>query len=93
MTTKHQRIGSKTSRRLWQYIKSLNKNASLGLVYGWKYEIWRDGEYLGVATWTKDKEFGDSFQSSEFDYDSGCIVQMVYSANAWKLKRPDTDNN
>lgn len=29
------------------------------LAYGCKYKLWRNGKYIGVATWTKDDNFGD----------------------------------
>jgi len=71
--------GSKMN--LQDYLRSLNPNPSQQqiLIYGSKYHLWRDGEYLGIATWTKDSNIGDSFQ-----IESSEEVEVVI-ADKWEL--------
>jgi hypothetical protein len=65
--------------------KNPKKEDQALLLYNSKYHLWKDGEYLGIATWTKDENVGDSFQSSFFDKEEGSIVQRVYEADKWEL--------
>jgi len=69
------------------YLKSLNpkKDDQAILLYNSKYHVWREGEYLGIATWTKDENVGDSFQNKVFDEEEGCYIQKVYVADKWEL--------
>jgi len=68
------------------YLKSLNpkKDEQAILIYGREYKLWREGKYLGVATWTQDNNVGDSFQVSIVD-GSGIAIQQVYTADKWEL--------
>lgn len=69
-----------------EYLKSLNPRSDSGiLIYGKQYKLWRNGKYLGIATWTKDGNVGDSFQNSAFDKESGHIIQKVYVADSWEI--------
>lgn len=54
------------------------------LIYGATYKLWRDGIFLGTATWTDDKNIGDSFQS-EFTDDKGREAVNVFEADEWQL--------
>ena len=67
---------------LQDFLHSLNpkKDEQAILIYGSKYHLWRDGEYLGIATWTKDENVGDSFQE-----DTGTGVRNVFIADKWEL--------
>lgn len=49
---------------LQQKLKDLNPDGDLHpeLIYNQQYRVFRDGKYLGVATWTQDDNVGDSFQ-------------------------------
>lgn len=69
------------------YLKSLNpqKGDQAILVYNSKYHLWKKGRYLGIATWTKDENVGDSFQTTFFDKEEGSNIQRVYVADKWSL--------
>ena len=54
------------------------------LKYGDEYHLWKDGKYLGVATWTKDEKLGDCFQTSFID-ETGRLLCEVYIADKWLL--------
>ena len=83
----------KESCKIKNYLKSLNpkKEDRFILVYGSSYDVWRDSKYLGVATWTKDENVGDSFQRDVID-ERGRVVSEVFIADAWAL-RPNGLNN
>lgn len=72
---------------LQRFLKSLNpKKEEQGiLIYGRTYKIWREGNYLGTATWTGDEDVGDSFQNPVFDEELGYYTQQVYVADKWEL--------
>lgn len=72
---------------LEDYIHSLNPNTSERhiLIYGSEYHLWREGKYLGVATWTQDNNVGDSFQV-ETTNEAGDRIREVYTADKWQLK-------
>lgn len=53
--------------------------------YGKTYLLWRDGEFIGEATWTKDKHIGDSFIGKEEIDDK--IMTVVYFADTWTEKK------
>jgi hypothetical protein len=63
------------------YLHNLNpkEDEKTILIYGSKYHLWRDGKYIGVATWTKDENVGDSFQDR-----SGDDI-IVFKADHWQL--------
>lgn len=75
------------SYAMQEFLKSINpqKAEQAILVYGSKYHVWRDGEYLGVATWTKDENVGDSFQESVVEKETGDVIQNVFKADKWEL--------
>lgn len=66
------------------YLKSLNPKPDKSLIHGKTYDLWKNGEYLGTATWTKDENIGDSFQSQEVSED-GELINLVYLPDAWRL--------
>ena len=68
------------------YLKSLNpkKDEQHILIFDREYELWRDGKYLGKATWTKDFNVGDSFQKQVVD-EKGRIINQVFVADSWML--------
>jgi hypothetical protein len=49
---------------LEEYMRSLNPKPDEQhiLIYGSKYKLWLEGRYIGIWTWTKDENVGDSFQ-------------------------------
>lgn len=53
-------------------------------IYGSQYRVFRDGIFLGVATWTDDKNIGDSFQSPFTDKNGNPAVN-VFHADEWEL--------
>jgi len=71
--------------KLVDYIKSLNPkdDEKAILIYGSKYKCWRNGNYIGIATWTKDENVGDSFQVKSII--EGQEVIQVYVADKWEL--------
>lgn len=54
-----------------------NKN----LEFGKKYLLFRNGEFIGEAIWTNDKNIGHAFISQENE--NGMIVNKVYIADEW----------
>lgn len=66
------------------YLKSLNPKPDESLIPGKTYDLWRNGEYLGTATWTEDENIGNSFQSQEVSED-GELINLVYTADTWKI--------
>jgi hypothetical protein len=64
------------------YLKSLNPR-SPDLVYNAQYHIWLKGEYLGIATWIKDENVGDSFQRMVMK--DGLLVNDVFLPDRWEL--------
>ena len=70
---------------LLKYMRSINPPAdNVILIYGRKYRLWRDGEYIGIATWTKDSNIGDSFQEP-VPREDGLEEVDVYIADKWEL--------
>ena len=69
-----------------EYLKSLNpkKEQQHILIYGSIYKLWREGKYLGEATWKQDNNVGDSFQTQKIN-DTGELVNAVYVADKWEL--------
>ncbi|MBS0647371.1 MAG: hypothetical protein JSR97_12400 [Verrucomicrobia bacterium] len=80
---------------LQDYLKSLNPKTDEQaiLIYGKKYKLWREGEYLGIATWTKDENVGDSFQTHEEKNDEGFYAVKVFIADKWELVVKDVSPN
>lgn len=54
------------------------------LIYGKEYHLWRDGIYLGTATYTEDENVGDAFLKSVLNQ-QGEVISEVYIADEWKL--------
>lgn len=49
---------------LIDYCKDLNpKEGKSDLVHGAEYRLFRDGKFVGVATWIRCELMGDSFQT------------------------------
>lgn len=74
------------SEKIINYLKSLNpkEDEKHILIYNSKYKLWRDGVYLGIATWTKDHNVGDSFQVKVIN-EEGQEMNEVYVADKWEL--------
>lgn len=54
------------------------------LIEGNVYKIWRDGIYLGTATWMNDKNIGLAFTKIIVD-ENGKAITEVYNADRWEL--------
>lgn len=67
------------------YRRSLNPDPSEQgfCIYGREDHLWRNGEYLGIATWTKDENVGDCFQQIVFE--NGINSRKVFTADRWEL--------
>lgn len=74
----------KNNCQITDYLKSLNpsEKESQKLEYNSQYLLWRDERYIGIATWTKDENIGDSFQKEYMS--NGRLVNGVYVADKWK---------
>jgi hypothetical protein len=57
--------------------KIKNKN----LEFGKTYLLFREGQFIGEAVWTNDKNIGHSFICQEEQ--NGQIVNVVYIADEW----------
>lgn len=70
-----------------EYLKSLNPkdNEKHILIYGKQYKLWREDQYLGVATWTKDENVGDSFQTKRYEPTIDRNINEVMVADTWEL--------
>ncbi len=54
------------------------------LLYGHQYHLWRDGQYLGIATWTDDENIGDAFVRMEVDSE-GILTHLVFYADKMEI--------
>lgn len=61
-----------------------NKKANDLLIYGVKYHLWREGKYIGIATWSEDENVGDSFLRQVVST-YGELVNEVYIADQWRI--------
>lgn len=70
------------------YLKSLNPKIDEHaiLIYDANYKLWRDGEFLGIATWRKDENVGDSFQTHGEKDENGFYKVNVFIADKWELQ-------
>lgn len=68
------------------YLKGLNpkENEQHVLFHGKQYLLYRDGKYIGIATWTQDENVGDSFQTQKVDK-NGRLINNVWIADKWEL--------
>jgi hypothetical protein len=71
------------------YLESVKDEGKIGhkqdiLLYGKKYHLWRNKEYIGIATYTNDENIGDSFISKEKSSD-GYEYNNVYRADEWEF--------
>jgi len=57
------------------------------LIYGKEYHIWREGKYLGVATWVDDPNIGEAFVKEIVE--QGIKMKEVYVADQWKFAIKD----
>ena len=59
------------------------------LIEGKEYHLWRDGEYLGVATYMNDPNVGESFlkeiETTKADGTGKEIGYGVYMADEWQF--------
>ena len=71
-------------KKFIKLIKSLNPKDSEKtiLFFGRKYKLHREGEFIGIGTWTQDENVGDSFQRPS-SYTKGAIEVMI--ADKWEL--------
>lgn len=53
------------------------------LIFGVEYNLWREGEYIGLAVWTDDKNIGPSFIGKSDD-EFGNKINEVYIADKWE---------
>lgn len=56
------------------------------LIFGVEYNLWRDGDYIGRAVWTDDKNIGPSFIGKSDD-ELGNSINEVYIADKWELTK------
>ena len=56
------------------------------LIFGVEYNLWREGEYIGHAVWTDDKNIGPSFISKSDD-EEGNKINEVYISDKWELTK------
>ena len=70
---------------LQNYMKGLNPQADQQqiLIYGSQYKLWREGKYLGIATWTQDENVGDSFQIRTLTEEG--VQCDIFVADKWEL--------
>lgn len=54
------------------------------LIFGVEYNLWRDGEYIGRAVWTDDKNIGPSFINRSDD-EFGNNISEVFLSDKWEL--------
>ena len=59
-----------------------NNDKQAVLKHGNEYHLWKNGRYLGVATWTKNEKQGDCFQISFID-ETGRLLRQVFIADKW----------
>ena len=60
------------------------------LEFGISYHLWRDNDYLGVATWMNDPNIGKAF-IKQIPTDGG-ILNQVYYADKWKIAIGDNED-
>lgn len=72
------------SQEFRDHLKSLNPNPLVHpeLKFGRQFKLFRDNEYLGIATWTDDKNIGPSFQSMDVGEDG--LNRNVYLPDRWE---------
>ena len=63
------------------------KNENDLLEFGTNYHLWKDNNYLGVATWMNDPNIGHAF-IKQIPTNSG-ILNQVYYADKWKIAIDD----
>jgi hypothetical protein len=51
------------------------------LIYGKEYHLWRDGKYLGIATYADDPNIGEAFIKKIIE--DGQQMNEVYIADEW----------
>lgn len=54
------------------------------LIPGREYDLWRDGEYIGIATFVKDNNMSGFVQKVE-DPEYG-VINEVFIADKWELR-------
>lgn len=54
------------------------------LIYEQEYHCWREGTYLGIATYTEDPNVGDAFIKLVVSSD-GELVKAVWIPDKWEL--------
>lgn len=52
-------------------------------IYNQEYHLWREGEYLGTATYMHDENIGDAFVK-QIVTEKGEIASEVYNADKWE---------
>ena len=54
------------------------------LIYGKEYDLWRDGVFIGTATYTDDPNIGDCFLKDAIN-DTGELTNLVYIPDEWRF--------
>ena len=57
------------------------------LIYGKKYHLWREGKYLGIATYVDDVNIGHAFVKEIVE--DGREMKEVYIADEWEFADED----
>jgi len=68
-------------------LESILKEGEIGkrqdlLLYGKEYHLYRNGKYIGIATYTEDENIGDSFISNGKTTEGEDCFE-VYRADEW----------
>lgn len=53
-------------------------------IYGKEYHCWREGKYIGKATWTDDENIGDSFIRMAIN-DTNELTHQVFIPDEWQF--------
>lgn len=64
----------------------MSKKTCDQLIIGERYHLWRDGKYLGQASYVIDEIMGESFILPVVD-EKGKLLQEVYVADFWTRVR------
>jgi hypothetical protein len=66
------------------------ENANDILEFGFNYHLWRDNEYLGIATWMNDPNIGKAFIKTV--QTGSAILNKVFYADKWKIATQDIED-
>jgi len=60
----------------------MNNNRKDLQIYDKEYHCWREGEYIGKATWVEDENIGDAFIRMTIN-DTNELVHEVFIPDEW----------